>query len=1230
MNISKLQSFATSARTQLMTGVKVRLDEALAPDSSARIDMPLAFQQLTDEIAELGGGEEGRDRLVERYAYRWFNRIIAFRYMDIKGFTDTPVVSTVDLSSTIALPEILAAAKRGEYDPDVFDSDIPGNVKTRQTIEGLFNGTIQDDDPQGRAYGLLLQAHSRYWHKLMPFMFETGGSVDELLMPTNMLAADSVLRQATVAMGIKDCKQGVEIIGWLYQFYISERKDEVMDGFRNSQKAGAAEIPAATQLFTPNWIVRYLVQNSAGRLWMQNHPESKLAQGWEYYIKPESDTTADEGDHSEHLRIDSPEGLTVCDPACGSGHFLTYAFDLLSEIYTEQGYASSEIPCLILIHNLFGMEIDERAAELASFALMMKAREQDHRFFHRHNADGMPIMPHIQQITREHFTSDEAAELNKMYGVNLSNELWNTYAHADVFGSLIEPDTKLKNVAEQSSLLPSTDTKEQSIPSATSSAEQNTEIDLPLDLPFDLGPTTLFSADLQNRVNTVLTQTRYLSRQYAAVVANPPYMGSSNMGNLLKKFVTDNFKDGKADLMTCFMIRAHHLSKRDGFWAMINLPSWLALASFENLRKNLLDKQYLCSFLDLGRGIFGSDFGSVAFVFQNQYAKEQEGYYRRLFDNHVDVRPVDKIKQLFFNASYHVYRIKQSEFCKIPSSPIVYWLPNSLIKVFDKKIAKGISGDTLSDISDVAQGITTGDNSRFLRFWWESSINEIDFSRNQLQEEQTGRWVPCNKGGEFRRWFGNNAYIIDWIENGQSVITFKGSTPRNKEASFKRAVVCSKITSGQPSFRFQSTGYVFTDAAISITDAKKSESILGILNSTTATTILNALSPTLNFEVGQLRSLPVLDDSIEDSKFQETLNSLVKNARDDWNSFENSSDFQQPSFLYAENDSAIEIRIRSYYAIWQRISNEQQSREILNNKLVADAYGVRDDVECDVPLDRVSLKRNAAFTYPGKSSLERKELFARDTVKELISYAVGCMFGRYSIDKSGLILASQGETLDDYHVRVPDSRFEPDEDNVIPITTDERFEDDIVTRFKQWLKIAFGQEHLTENLAYIEQTLGKNLRQYFMNDFYEDHVKMYQNRPIYWMYSSTRDKRGAFKALVYLHRYTPHTTHTVLRYLRDFRTSVDDEIARLSKSDEVKAARQADKLRRASVECKNYEDNVLYPLAIRNLAIDLDDGVLVNYLRLGDALCKIPPIEKKRKTVAKWTWPVHSLEDVSD
>ena len=1220
MNISALQSFASDARRRLMGAVSAKLDAALTPGSSARVDVPAAVERLEQEIKEHDGGEQGRQHVVERYAYRWFNRIIAFRYMDVHGFTAVPVASAVELTDVNGLPGVLVAAKRGEYDEDVFGgSSTMGNAKLRDTVEALFNGSLQSDDPQGQAYGLLLQAECRYWSQFMPFMFErvdsSQGKVDELLMPADLLAEGSVLRQAVATMTPDDCED-VEIIGWLYQFYIAERKTEVMNGFSKSKKAGADEIPAATQLFTPDWIVRYLVQNTVGRLWMQNHPDSQLYRDWEYYIQPEPE----QNDQSEFLHIDGPEELTVCDPACGSGHMLTYAFDLLYGIYEEQGYSQSEIPGLILANNLYGMEIDERAANLAAFALTMKARAKARRFFRKERQ----VQPHIRFITKERFTPDEVRELNELYRVSLNDDVWNAYADADIVGSLIQPQQELVALAESQ-------TNDSANDEAVTERRQSNwrEVGPHEGQPDDA--VTLFRTSLAERATTVFKHTRYLARQYKTVVANPPYMGSKNMGIELKQFVQDHFEDGKADLFAAFMLRNLRMIQPRAMLGMITMQSWMFLSSFERMRRNLLAKTTITSMAHLGAGAFDSIGGEVvsttAFT-MHKGAKTGKGTYIRLVDIHGDDDQATACEQAVkYVDDGHRYAVDEHDFAQIPGSPIVYWLGSKLLKTFgvfeaaDKKISFSI-------------GMITGDNLRFVRQWYEISINNAGFNQSRESAiESTKTWFPYASGGSYRLWYGNQEKVVNWKNDGdvlRNLLVSDGSRVQahnfNLDRIFRPGISWTVISSGDVSFRYFEKGFLF-DAAAGVGQSAFDVMALGLFNSSMSKKILNAINPTINMHPGYLGRLPWSSDLENVKAYKLNIDELISCSKSDWNSSETSWDFQEPMLLSRPCGGIVEHTVTTLSQQWRKYSEEQRQREIRNNELVADAYGVRDDVTCDVPLERVSLKRNSAFVYPDKTPAERDELFARDVVKEFISYAVGCMFGRYSIDKPGLILASQGETVDDFRERVPDIRFEPDRDNVIPVTEVDCFEDDIVSRFRRFLEVTFGSDHLAENLAYIERTLGKPLRKYFVNDFYNDHVAMYKNRPIYWQYSSRTDNKGAFKALIYMHRYTPATTHTVLEYLRDFTAKIADQADQLERSDRAKDKREAEKLHKAVTECKAYEDNVLYPLATRNLEIDLDDGVLVNYLRMGQALRTIPAIEKKSKDVATWTWPVHPLQE---
>ena len=724
MNTSKLQAFATDARRQLMNAVQARLDAALVPNSDAQVDDPRAFDFLQREIGQAGGGVEGRRHVVERYAYRWFNRIIAFRYMDVHGFTGTPVVSPAGLTSTNGLPEVLAAAKRGEYDSRVFSAHV--NDKAKERIEGLLSGSILADDPQGRAYGLLLQSECRFWNHNLPFMFESvgkeAGRVDELLMPADLLAEGSVLRNAVEVMTPEDCgvddpSGNVEIIGWLYQYYISERKNEVMDGFKRNRKAGAEEIPAATQLFTPDWIVRYLVQNTVGRLWMQSHPDSQLYKNWNYYIQPSEDDSAG---NEDILNIQAPEDLTVCDPACGSGHMLTYAFDLLYEIYEEEGYAPSDIPGLILKHNLYGMEIDERAASLAAFALTMKARSRSRRFFKKQ------VEPNIQRIAPIAFKEGEVVELNDLYQVNLDFTVWNTYAKADVYGSLIQPPQELVELM-------------------ASSPESEDGID------------TLFDPLLREHAEDVFTQTRYLARKYAAVVANPPYMGAKNMSAELKQFVQDHYEDGKADFFAAFIYRLFELVPKHGQLGFMTPYVWMFISSYEQMRQRIIRQEHISSLIQLEySGFEGATVPICTFTLEKGHSDRKSAFVRlsdfvgakqqgpralEIIDAHNNEQSDHSDMRKYF------FEVNQHEFAQIPGSPIVYWLGEQL-----RKTLINPASDTIL-FSDGL--IKTGDNLQYLRLWWELISTDVN---------NKSRYRFCAKGGKERNYYGNLNNVVKWDE----------------------------------------------------------------------------------------------------------------------------------------------------------------------------------------------------------------------------------------------------------------------------------------------------------------------------------------------------------------------------------------------------------------------------------------------------------------------------------
>lgn len=1190
IDTKKLEAFAASARSGLIAEVEARLMAALAPASTARVEAPGAVGELEDAIARHGGGREGRRRIVEEQAYAWFNRIVALRFMDANRCTPTPVVSP-EAGRASGQPAVLAAAKRGEFDPDVFTR--PAQV---ERITGLLDGTLTSHDAQGEAYGLILAAHCAFWHRAMPFMFAADGSFTSLLMPGNLLADGSVRATAVETLTVEDC-QDVEVIGWLYQFYISERKNEVFAGFKRDKKAGPDEIPAATQLFTPDWIVRYLVQNSVGRLWLLNHPESALGGRMEYYIEP----TGEE----DFLRIERPEELTVMDPACGSGHMLTYAFDLLYEIYEEEGYAPSEIPELILTHNLRGTEIDGRAGALAAFALMMKARARQRRFLRTH------VQPRIRVIESAEFTPDELDRLVSAGGDRRAEEdFWQCFRHADMLGSLISPDSETLAVAK-------------------AQAE-------------DLDSDTLVGANLRERAEQVLCQAEYLAREYAVVVTNPPYMGSKNMDAVLSDWGKTHHPAAKADLFAAFIERCLALAEvGHGLVAMITMQGWMFLGSFEELRRRILSSAPPVTMAHLGERAFDSIGGEVvsttAFILEQGRSPERQSCYLRLVEGSSEAEKEELLAEAV-RGSAPRFILTARELASVPGARIAYWLSPAMLRVFAE-------GSPLGEIAAPRVGLQTGDNLRFLRHWFEVSRDKSCFTAASREEAAASgaKWFPHLKGGAFRKWWGNQEYVVNWEHDGAEIQEFRDaggkqkSRPQNIDSYFKPAISWSRVSSGEPSFRFTSEGFIPNDVAPVILGSDLER--LALLNSTATQRILESLAATMHFEVGQLAELPIIDFGVPDdnSKSASIADGLIELSRGDWNSYELSWGFVgSPLMECTQPNESLEGALECWWNDSTRAGREAQELEEENNRYWTCVYGLEDEVPTEVPLNRVSLTSNPWFRYaPAKgeerSEAEYRELFAADAVRDLISYAVGCMFGRYSLDEPGLILASQGETIQDYVARVPEPTFAPDDDNVIPVTQDDWFEDDIVARFRTFLKASFGEANLEENVRCIESVLGKPLRRYFLRDFYKDHCKRYSNRPIYWMFSSRPDGKGVFNALIYLHRYTPATLNTVLNeYLREFQTKLRAEIDQLERSDRSANLKRADKYRKDLLECEDYERDILYPLATRNLDLDLDDGVLVNYLRFGKALVRIKAIEEKRHDVETWTWPTRPLASEGD
>ena len=1173
METSKLKKFAQFARRSLLEQVTAKLKLVLADESPARRERPQAIKKLEEAV-----NNQGKEQVIERVAYIWFNRFCALRFMDVNRYSRIGVVSPAEGQFQ---PEILAGAKMGHIDEEMVSE------LTRQKIFALLDGKTPSQDSQGEAYRLLVVAACNYWYSAMPFLFERIDDYTELLMPDDLLSGNSILaytREAMTSDACKDLKTKepvVEVIGWLYQFYISEKKDQVFADLKKNKKVTPENIPSATQLFTPHWIVRYLVENSLGRLWMLNRPDSGLVEQMDYYIKPDESET-------DFLRINSPEEIKICDPACGSGHMLTYAFDLLYSIYEEEGYEPADIPAKILTHNLYGIEIDERAGELAAFALTMKARSKQRRFFRK------PVQPNICVLESVRFDEGELKEYMDFVGHDLFaaplQATLRQFEEADNFGSLIRPD--VTDVDDMLRFLESKNVSGQ-----------------------------LFISMTHQKVLQALRQADYLSPKYHVVVANPPYMGDKGMNPRLKAFCQKNYPLGKTDLFSVFILRNLELAMTHAYVSMITMHNWMFLSSFGDVRSHMVSAHSIISLVHLGPRAFDSIGGevvsTVAFVLGKSSAN-RSGSYIRAVDGENESQ-----KQIILKAAAEApLRMQCEEFMKIPGAPIAYWASDNFRNAF-------VNNGPIEQGLLFRQGMSTTDADRFERTWHELSENRIVFDRNEPILEKGGKsdWYPFNKGGSYRKWYGNFHTVVHYENNGEVLLELiRNKYPnisdpefviKNRRYYFLSAITYAAVGSSGFTARYVPSGFVYSVAGPAIfSESWPEEVVLAFLCSKVATKFLEAINPTLGFQIVDIGKLPFDDSlvSVAGEIVRGNCDSNIKLCKSDWDSYETSWGFKSMPLLQPEYyQPALKAAYQKLRAHWQHIANDMQRLEEENNRIFIEAYGLQEELTPDVPLEEITLTCNPYYRYGNNKSEEELEaLLLTDTMRELVSYAVGCMFGRYALDKPGLVLANQGETIEDYLKQIPEPSFPADEDNVIPMLDGDWFTDDINERFREFLRTAFGEEHYEENLRFVEQALGKDIRKYFLKDFYNDHVRRYKKRPIYWLFSSPK---GSFNALIYMHRYQPHTVGTVLEYLRDFK---DEKLqarknhleavsisAGASQGDKTKALKEIEKINKILVELDDYERDVLYPLATEQVEIDLDDGVKANYPKFGDALKKI-------------------------
>ena len=1151
MNKNAISKFAVWARRELISRGRQKAEQYGITESgfgnpdtapvSGRIYTPTEKSQRAALIERIS--QHGFNAVVEEVAYTWFNRFIALRFMEVNGFLPSYVRVFSDEQNNFR-PEILRQA--GSIELEGLDKQKVFALKSAGNDEELFK------------YLLITQCNAL--HDVLPFLFQKIADYTELLFPDFLLRDGSVIDTMLAQIPEADWLDGVQIIGWLYQYYNSEPKDAVFENLKKNIKISKTDIPAATQLFTPDWIVRYMVENSLGRFWLEGHPHDEIKSNWRYFLDEATqspETAAALAEIRKQYADISPEEIACIDPCSGSGHVLVYMFEVLLQIYQSCGYAVRDAVRNIVEKNLYGLDLDERAAQFSYFAVMMVACRYDKRFLTRN------IQPHIYPIRESNNVDPHLVEFFANGNEELESAINTILAEmtdAKEYGSLIK--ISVKDFA----------------PLYVRFAEIENGGELNRDPALEILLPIVRCAEL-------------LSRQYDAVVTNPPYMGGSGMDKTLSDFVKKNYPDSKADLFACFIERCGTLANGRGFFGMITQQAWMFLSSYENLRKKL-SLQETVNMAHLGARAFDEIGGEVvqttAFVKRQTKISGYKGTYVRLIGMNGEQE-----KSESFLSGQNRYIADSDNFAKIPGSPVAYWVSEKFIRCFEN--------DLLCKKYSVRQGLATGCNDLFVREWFEINNIKILFNLKDRSENLLfhKKWFPYNKGGEFRRWYGNNEFVVNWENDGYEIRNFKDeggklrSRPQNLEFYFKQSISWSKISSGTIAFRYYSNGFIFDVAGCCIFFREDEEmyKTFAFLNSKIAQNILQILSPTLNYEVGHIASLPILQ-SIPDSVVP-VVQSNIAISREDWDAFETSWDFKRHPLIRKVDT------IEEAFLAWEKECAERfrqlKANEEELNRIFIEIYGLQDELTPDVEDKDVTVR---------KADLERD-------IKSFISYAVGCMFGRYSLDADGLAFA--GGEWDESKYKT----FPADKDAIIPVCDKEYFEDDIVARFTDFVKAVYGAENLEKNLKFISRALGgkeenprKVIREYFIKDFFADHCKIYQKRPIYWLFDS--GKKNAFKALIYIHRYKPDTIARLRTgYLHEVQAKYAADAESLEKAltagtggSQTQMKKELSALKAKQEEMHVFEEKIHHYADIR-ISIDLDDGVKHNYALFADVLAKL-------------------------
>ena len=1213
MNKSSLKIFAIEARKELMEKMRTRLEilgitkngieKAKVIGKEVEVKGTLYPKESYDSLIRKYK-QVGYEELIEESAYTWFNRLTALAFMETNGYIEEKMIFNNSVKNE---PAIIDNYYEFEFFKNL-DNDLQKelhNLRDENTPNSIE-----------KLYSILMEEKCEDLSNIMPFMFKKKGTYSDILFPTGLLIENSLLVRLREEIG---AEAPIELIGWLYQYYNSEKREVVYNGSMKKSKINKEYIAPATQLFTPDWIVKYMVENSLGKLALESTGiNENLKENWKYYIDSEKK------ENSEKIKI---EDIKILDPAMGSGHILVYAFDLLFEMYENLGWSTKESVLSILENNLYGLEIDERAGQLASFSLMMKAREKFSRLF--------SVLKREEDFKLNTLIIEESNNLServknriKANNLNNLNKIIEDFEDTKEYGSILKLESIDKEILEREFNL---------LKESFNNNEQETLIFNEDEMIIDI------NEELE-LIENLIKQHTIMTDKFDITVTNPPYMGNSRMNGILKEYIDKNYSDVKSDLFAVFFIKCGEITKRKGYLGFMSPFVWMFIKSYEELRKIFIEGKTISSLVQLEySGFEDATVPICTFILQNSYT-DKKGEYIKLSDfkgaKNQPIKTLEAIKNP--NCNWR-FQAKQKYFEKIPGSPIAYWVSDKVREIFEKN-------QKLGDIGEAKQGLATADNNRFLRLWNEVNYNKIGYNMSNSQEalESKKKWFPYNKGGEFRKWYGNQEYLVNWENDGYEIKNFydeKGklrSRPQNTEYYFKESISWSKISSSSFSIRFFQKGFIFADAGMSYFPNKNLKYILALCNSKLINKTLSLLSPTLNYEVGHISSVPI--------KYNENklINFIVQQnidiSKEEWDSRETSWDFEKLSLIDGKD---LKSAYENYCNHWRDNFVQLHKNEEELNRLFIEIYDLQDEMNEKVSFDDITiLKKEANIiqidnSIPKEFSTEsEKYLYNRgvslefnkdELVKQFLSYAVACIMGRYSINKSGLIIANSDDILElsenkfivkgtDGEIRQEiETKFLPDEFGIIPITDEKDFSNDIVEKVKEFIKFVYGEENLKDNLNFIAEALGNKdnkaaeeiIRTYFIKDFYSDHLQRYQKRPIYWLMNS--GKKNAFSCLFYMHRYEPLTVARVradylipyqemLENKRKFieRQLSDDDISAKEKKNIEKQLKELDTLLK---ELREYANEVKH-IAEQKIPLDLDDGVNVNYEKLGAILKK--------------------------